>query len=139
VENVAALLDRGMADVLGTLSDLGYDAEWDTVSACSVGHTHVRRRVFIVAHSDRFDGRERLRHSLARAFRTLQAGDGFARARACELARLANPSELYGGADGLPDGMERNHAIGNAVAPAVVQVIGEAIMNSVSAGKRTEI
>jgi DNA (cytosine-5)-methyltransferase 1 len=130
VENVSALLDRGLADVLGTLADLRYDAEWDTVPACSVGHSHMRPRVFIVAYSHRFDGRERLRHSLARAFRTLQAGDGFARARARERARLANPSELYGGADGLPDGMERNHAIGNAVAPAVAEVIGEAIMTA---------
>lgn len=130
VENVAALLDRGLGDVLGTLSDLGYDAEWDTVPACSVGHTHMRRRVFIVAYSNRFDGRERLRYSLARAFRTLQAGDGFARARTGQLARLANPSELYGGADGLPFGMERNHAVGNAVAPAVAQVIGEAVMSA---------
>jgi DNA (cytosine-5)-methyltransferase 1 len=130
VENVSALLDRGLADVLGTLSDLGYDAEWDTVTACAVGHTHMRRRVFIVAYSHRFNGRESLRHSLARAFRTLQAGDGFARARAGQLARLANPSELYGGADGLPYGMERNHAVGNAVAPAVAETIGRAIMNA---------
>ena len=44
--------------------------------------------------------------------------------------RLANPSELYGGADGLPYGMERNRAIGNAVAPAVAEIVGRAIMNS---------
>lgn len=132
VENVSALLDRGMGDVLGTLSDLGYDAEWDTVSACSVGHTHMRPRVFLVAYSDRFDGRERLRHSLARAFRSLQAGNGFARARAGHVARLANPSSLYRDADGLPFGMERNHAIGNAVAPEVAETLGRAIMNSVS-------
>ena len=130
VENVTALLARGMGEVLGTLSDLGYDAEWDTVSACSVGHSHVRSRVFIVAYSDRFDGREGLRHSLARAFRTLQAGDGFASTRARQRARLANPSELYRGADGLPFGMERNRAIGNAVAPDVAEVIGAAILQS---------
>jgi DNA (cytosine-5)-methyltransferase 1 len=130
VENVAALLGRGMGEVLGTLSDLGYDAEWDTVTACSVGHTHPRRRVFIVAYSNRFDGRQRLRDSLARAFRTLQAGDGFARARARQRARLENPSELYGGADGLPYGMERNRAIGNAIAPDVVEIIGRAILES---------
>lgn len=130
VENVSALLDRGMAEVLGTLSDLGFDAEWDTVTACSVGHTHMRRRVFIVAYSNGFDGRERLRHSLARAFRTLQAGDGFARARARQRARMADPSELYRGADGLPFGMERNRAIGNAVAPDVAEVIGRAILQS---------
>jgi DNA (cytosine-5)-methyltransferase 1 len=51
VENVAALLDRGIGDVLGTLSDLGYDAEWSTLSACAVGAPHMRRRVFIVAYA----------------------------------------------------------------------------------------
>lgn len=133
LENVTALLDRGMAEVLGTLSDLGYDAEWDTVTACSVGHSHVRSRVFIVAYSDRFDGRERLRHSLARAFRTLQAGNGFTSARARQKARMADPSELYRGADGLPFGMERNRGIGNAIAPGVIEVIGRAILDARSA------
>lgn len=130
VENVAALLARGMGTVLGTLSDLGFHAEWDTVKACSLGHTHMRPRVFIVAYSDRFNGRERLRHTLARAFRSLQAGDGFTGARARERARLANPSELYRGADGLPYRMERNHAIGNAVIPVIPETIGNAIIQA---------
>lgn len=130
VENVAALLDRGMDAVLGTLSDLGFDAEWDTVSACSVGYSHSRRRMFIVAYSNRFDGRERLRHTLARTFRSLQTGDGFARARSRHRTRLANPSELYRGANGLPFGMERNHAIGNAIVPDIPEHIGRAILEA---------
>lgn len=130
VENVAALLDRGMGAVLGTLSDLGYDAEWDTVSACSVGHAHVRRRVLIVAYPNGQHGRQGLWHSIARAFRQIQAVDSFEGARAREGARLENPSGLYGGANGLPFGMERNHAIGNAVAPAVITPIGHAILQS---------
>jgi DNA (cytosine-5)-methyltransferase 1 len=130
VENVSALLDRGMADVLGTLSDLGYDALWDTVSACSVGHPHVRRRVFIVAYAHRLNGWERFRHSFARSYRALQTLDRLESARAGERARLANPSGLYGGADGLPYGMERNRAIGNAVAPRVAETIGKATMTA---------
>jgi DNA (cytosine-5)-methyltransferase 1 len=128
VENVAALLDRGMGDVLGTLSDLGFDAEWDTVTACGVGHPHMRRRVFLVAYSHRFDGRERLRHSLARAFRQIQTIDGLESARVGTRARLEDPSGLYGGANGLPDGMDRNHAIGNAVVPQIPELIGHAIL-----------
>jgi DNA (cytosine-5)-methyltransferase 1 len=46
------LVLRGMGAVLGDLSDLGYDAEWETVSAESVGAPHRRERVFIVAHTD---------------------------------------------------------------------------------------
>lgn len=136
VENVSALLDRGMGAVLGTLSDLGYHAIWDTVSACSVGHPHMRRRVFIVAYAHRLDGWERFRDSFAREYRALQTLDRFEGARSRQRARLANPSELYGGADGLPYGMERNRAIGNAVAPDVAETIGTAIMRALQHSQR---
>lgn len=49
VENVAALLNRGLDRVLGDLAVLGYDARWQVVSAASVGAWHLRERVFIVA------------------------------------------------------------------------------------------
>lgn len=52
VENVAALITRGIGDVLGTLSDLGYDAQWRTVRASDVDAPHRRERVFIVAYAD---------------------------------------------------------------------------------------
>lgn len=132
VENVSALLDRGMGAVLGTLSDLRYHALWDTVTACAVGHSHMRRRVFIVAYAHRLNGWERFRDSFAREYRTLQTLDRFESARARESARLANPSELYRGADGLPFGMERNRAIGNAVPPSVAETIGRTVMTAFS-------
>lgn len=50
LENVAALLARGMGDVLGDLSALGYDAEWAVVPASAVGAPHLRNRVWIVAY-----------------------------------------------------------------------------------------
>jgi DNA (cytosine-5)-methyltransferase 1 len=130
VENVAALLDRGMGEVLGDLAGLGYDAEWSTISACAVGASHVRQRVFIVAYPNGVDGRPRLRHPPPQPYRPLQEIDGFAGSRARWRARLADPSELYGGADGLPFGSQRNRAIGNAVVPAVAELIGRAIMQA---------
>lgn len=42
---------RAFEAVLGTLSDLGYDAEWVTLKASDVGAPHRRERVFITAHS----------------------------------------------------------------------------------------
>jgi DNA (cytosine-5)-methyltransferase 1 len=50
VENVAALLIRGMDVVLGDLADCGYDAEWDCISAAAVGAPHIRKRMFILAY-----------------------------------------------------------------------------------------
>jgi len=49
-ENVPALTHRGLDIVLGSLAKIGYDAEWQTISAASVGAPHIRERVFIVAH-----------------------------------------------------------------------------------------
>ena len=128
VENVAALLVRGMGTVLGDLARIGYDAEWSVVSACSAGAPHVRRRVFIVAYPNGFDGRPRLRNPDARQNGAVQAFDSFEDSRAGWRARLANPSALYGGADGLPRGMDRARAIGNSVVPQVVAAIGRAIL-----------
>lgn len=46
LENVAAIVDRGMAEVLGTLADLGYDATWDLFRASDVEAPHRRERWF---------------------------------------------------------------------------------------------
>jgi DNA (cytosine-5)-methyltransferase 1 len=50
VENVAALLNRGMERVLGDLAQIGYDAEWQSIRASDVGAPHRRERIWIVAY-----------------------------------------------------------------------------------------
>jgi DNA (cytosine-5)-methyltransferase 1 len=128
VENVAALLDRGMGTVLGDLARIGYDAEWSIISACSVGAPHVRRRVFIVAYPDSIYGRQRVWYTAPREVRALQALDRPEGPRTGWRARMANPSKLYGGADGLPHGLDRNQGIGNSIVPQIAEEIGKAIM-----------
>ena len=51
VENVAALVVRGIERVLGDLADLGFDAEWDVFRASDVGAPHQRARLFILAYA----------------------------------------------------------------------------------------
>jgi DNA (cytosine-5)-methyltransferase 1 len=53
VENVSALLHRGIDRVLGDLSALGFDAEWHCIPAAAVGAPHIRDRVYIVANAER--------------------------------------------------------------------------------------
>jgi len=48
LENVSALLSRGLGDVLGELATLGYDAQWHCIPASAVGAPHRRDRVWIV-------------------------------------------------------------------------------------------
>jgi DNA (cytosine-5)-methyltransferase 1 len=130
IENVAALLERGARDVLRSLAGMGFDAEWSIVSACSLGATHMRQRLFIVAHADGLDGWSGLRDTPAWPFRPLQEVHDFSRRRAGYLARVANPSALYRGADGVPDRPQRNRAIGNAVVPDVAEWIGRRIIEA---------
>jgi DNA (cytosine-5)-methyltransferase 1 len=132
VENVAALLDGGIADVLRDLASFGFDAEWSTVSACSMGAPHVRQRVFIVAYPNGQHGRQGFWDAAARSNWALQEDNRLAGARTGWRAWMANPSELYRGADGIADGSYRNHAIGNAVVPQIPELIGRAILHAES-------
>ncbi len=51
LENVAALLSRGLGTVLGDVASVGYDAEWHCIPASAVGAPHRRDRVWIVANA----------------------------------------------------------------------------------------
>jgi DNA (cytosine-5)-methyltransferase 1 len=52
LENVAALLSRGLGRVLADLASIGYDAEWHCIPASHVGAEHDRDRVWIIAYHD---------------------------------------------------------------------------------------
>lgn len=49
-ENVSALRSRGLDQVLRSLAEIGYDAEWHCIPASAIGAAHRRDRVWIVAY-----------------------------------------------------------------------------------------
>ena len=49
LENVAALLGRGLGTVLGDMAEIGADAEWHCIPASAVGAPHRRDRIWVVA------------------------------------------------------------------------------------------
>lgn len=119
VENVAALLDRGMGAVLGDLAESRYDAEWDCLPAGAFGAPHFRDRLFVLAH--------------AQGERLEADGDQPVRAPA-EVPRPARDPwwEAEPGlprvADGVPGRMEFTRALGNAVSPVVARHVGRWLM-----------
>ena len=52
MENVRGHLTLGFGDVLADLASCGYSAEWQIISAASVGAPHRRDRLFFVAYPD---------------------------------------------------------------------------------------
>jgi len=93
-ENVAALRSRGLDQVLRSLSEIGYDAEWHCIPASAVGAPHQRDRIWIVADSHWDDGRDgRGTESSERQTRMELGGGGerFTQRNASEI--VADPSE----------------------------------------------
>jgi DNA (cytosine-5)-methyltransferase 1 len=143
VENVSALLDRGIGRVLGDLACIGFDAEWSIVSACSVGAPHLRERVFILAHPNGLGfqgiGAQRIRNDGASS-----------RRRPCSryIQAASFPGGCEGGAhwssepgvgrmvDGIPGRLDRCRlaALGNAVVPQVAEWIGRRILEHAEGG-----
>ena len=112
VENVAALLGRGLDKVLGDLAEIGYDAEWHCIPASYVGARHIRDRLWIVAYP------------ISAGTRVAQyRGRGQERADAGTLEpAMVSPGDWPGGAEGtapsdreIPDA-DRKPLVGAAIA-----------------------
>ena len=55
-ENVEGHISLGLREVIGELESMGYSVSWGIFSAREVGAPHQRKRIFIMAHSDRERG-----------------------------------------------------------------------------------
>jgi DNA (cytosine-5)-methyltransferase 1 len=135
VENVSALLDRGMGDVLGTLADLGYDAEWHCIPASAFGAPHRRERVWIVAHANS-DG-------CGFVFQpegwlsTVQTPFLWQSFRAVDVqAWLETYCGLRRNADGVSEDAYRLAGLGNSVVPQVAEWIFRRIVEAEQASRR---
>jgi DNA (cytosine-5)-methyltransferase 1 len=126
LENVAALLGRGMGRVIGDLAAIGYDAQWEVISASAVGAPHRRQRVWIVAHD-----RRKRRQGVAPVEIFRQQAFSW-----CDDVRGAAdipdrpdlyPSKLCGSGNGI---RKRLHALGNSIVPQIPEMIGRAIVEA---------
>lgn len=115
VENVSALLFRGLGRVLGDLSDIGYDAEWTTLSACRFGAPHTRERVFVVAYPHAGIGRAPWADQEESASARLSV-DG-TREKGRLSAWFATEPPVGSMVYGLSDAVDRLRPFGNAIVP----------------------
>jgi DNA (cytosine-5)-methyltransferase 1 len=150
VENVSALLSRGLDRVLGDLVTLGYDAEWSCISASDVGAPHGRDRLWLVAYPDSDSQPTCTKHDEARRMPThgsalhaerRERSLGFHLAGAWRVEEPLPWDRVWQGEnsplgmgvdDGLPQRLDRLRALGNAVVPQIPEMIGRAILASQS-------
>jgi len=159
LENVAALLSRGLDRVLGTLAEIGFDAEWHCIPAAAVGAPHIRDRLFVIGirqgdspHAEceqrnrrwkQFEkgskeaGRE-IYHSDRRRYRTPEEQIQ-PRRPSIEPSTWWDTEPAVGRvANGIPNRVDRLRGLGNAVVPAVAEWIGKQIVERINDGEATE-
>ena len=122
VENVGALTSRGLAEILGNLAAIGFDAEWHLVPAAAIGAPHLRDRCYIIAADpDPDPDRDGLRLDEQRATRrrddvqdggnAVAVDDGSARsiadadAKRCERLGLAEHGDKQSAPRNFPHGL----------------------------------
>jgi DNA (cytosine-5)-methyltransferase 1 len=134
LENVSALLARGMGTVLAELAQVGYDSEWHCIPACSVGAPHIRNRVFIVSElADSSSERQSRQRLHGGRFSQKKNQDGKANWFIDSSERKENNWHVEPNvgrvANGVPDRMDRLKCLGNAVVPQVAEIVGNMVID----------
>jgi DNA (cytosine-5)-methyltransferase 1 len=121
IENVSALRRRGLDQVLWSLAEIGYDAEWHCIPASAVGAPQRRDRIWVVAYprSPRLQGSER----------GGTAGEERLSERHLTKCSWWQAEPAMGRvANGISGQAHRLRQLGNAVVPQIPELIGRAIM-----------
>ena len=134
LENVAALLGRGLDRVAGDLAEIGYDCEWHCIPASAVGAPHRRDRVWIIAYPQYPDPKKQrsqrqLHNGIAQGWQRPILGS----LRFCDGASdgqewWRTEPDVGRVADGIPARVDRLRCLGNAVVPQIPELIGRAIL-----------
>lgn len=126
-ENVFGLRSRGLDGVMDDLAALGYVVSAGTVSACEMGATQSRRRLFILAHTEG-EGWHARRDAGPVEIPATRDAVRMEQSRPARRAWWAVESTVDRVAYGVPAGVDRRRALGNAVVPAVAEHIGRLVL-----------
>ena len=116
IENVPAITSRGLDRILSNLAEIGYNAEWQNISASDMGAPHRRERIWIVAYPTSFSCDRRNKNITRQAAIPRQRFDGNPRRWATEpnVGRLAY---------GVPNRVDRLRGLGNAILPQIAALL----------------
>ncbi len=115
VENSPILTFRGLDRVLGDISSLGYDAQWGIISAASLGASHKRDRMWILAFLPDTSSKFTQIPRQCWGKRWSQMGE-----EEWNIGSIfADASQFLRESDGVPNKLDRLRCCGNAQVPIV--------------------
>lgn len=136
IENVSALLRRGLDIVLQDLHTLGYDAEWHCITAKHLGAYHERDRVWIIAY------RNNIRTSGFEPFQCLEKTGQRWESRKADMQQMFQspfgrsyswPQPLLRRVDvQRPDWVDRIKQVGNTVYWPIAERLGHHLYRNIT-------
>ena len=129
MENVGELVRRGLREVLGSLAEIGYNAEWQDIRASDMGAPHKRERIWIIAYakSKRRDSMVKEIENKCSEINTKM----FDEVQRCFIASDLDvepnfskaSNNIYRNDDGLPEALDRFKGLGNAIVPQIAELL----------------
>ncbi len=142
-ENVPALLisDNGrfFNRVLADLASIGYDAEWQIISACAVGAPHTRERLWIIAYPKGITWKRitvpynsksnSYQENLSKEWNNAGSlfGEDYLRSILSKKTARTSKSGICLVDDGIPETVVKLKSLGNAIVPQVALILLERI------------
>lgn len=128
IENVSALRSRGLDEVLRSLAEIGYDAEWHCIPASAVGAPHRRDRAWILAYPCGTGSQGPILNGDAFPVTNFPKQSFLGDLEFHAGVQWGEPSSYLRVGNGLPCEPHRLKQLGNAVVPQIPELIGKAIL-----------
>lgn len=128
IENVSSLRLRGLDEILRSIAEIGYDAEWHCIPASYVGAPHRRDRVWIVAYPQSLGIQGLWSGGQQEPQAYVQSAVSLRLRERSESARWETEPDVDRVVDGLSGRVDRIRQLGNAVVPQIPELLGKKIL-----------
>ena len=125
MENVSALTFRGLDQVLGSLAEIGYNAEWQDIRADDMGLPHRRERIWIVTYPSSCRWNENYNAEITKFNQILpkQAPRQTPLPLSDEWYELSRVYKFLRTDNVLSEELDRCKGIGNAIVPQIAEIL----------------
>jgi len=132
MENVGMLIHRGLREVLGSLAEIGYNAEWQDIRAEDMGAPHRRERIWIIAYpagksaAGLSSGKKKKYSMPGKSYKYNGENNWATEPAICGVAN-GIPAELYGYEGRLANKshrrVDRLKGLGNSIVPQIAELL----------------
>lgn len=122
MENVGMLVHRGLREVLGSLAEIGYDAEWQNLCPGKLGGNITRDRIFIITYPVSIKHEQGIIEKTP-YWKSILSGQPFGGDQRFRKRSDLPASRFCRKSNDVPNQVDRLKGLGNAIVPQVAELL----------------